>query len=383
VKFQRIVKHYIPISIIAASLVLQWYARSSGLILTQDSQHYITASESFKQTLTFIDNNGHFYLFWPPLFPIILSATTVSSFVWINCILTLCISLLALNIIKRTIENSIVQNILLAFIVLGVHLLLTSTFLWSELFFLLFTVIFIDQLQKSEHSRNSFFFAVAAGILMCLQRNVGAFIALGGAVWIFIGEGNRKEKFIQATYFFFSVTSVLFIWNAYVWFFVPHPHFNFSEKFFQNALSNIDSITYAVVNTFIPTPFFYIPVALVSFFILLYYLKNEIKENRKLQLIFIVTLLYLILLTIILVINFAGFPIDRGEGDRFISVIIPFLSILVFKSFDKFYNTQGSSVRILLILAVCAWMIYPLARTLKNAIQWHEVSAYAKAQKYP
>lgn len=197
-------KNYLVILLIALTLSLQWYSHGNRLLLTPDSKHYITGSESFRKSFSFIDNNGHSYLFWPPLFPIIISIfrSPENELIWLNGILTICISVVTLSILTRLIKHEEIRFLSLVFILLGVHLLLISSFLWSELIFLVFTLVFVDQLQKSKEIKTSFYLAIVSGFLMCLRRNAGMFIAVGASIWIFINEIGWLQKIMKSTFFF-------------------------------------------------------------------------------------------------------------------------------------------------------------------------------------
>ena len=197
-------KNHFIIPIIAIALILQWYSHSSGLLLTADSYHYISGSESFKHSRSLIDGDGHNFLFWPPLFPIILSllGPCGEGLIWINIFLEVCIALVVLSIVNRIIQHSGIRLLYFISILLGVHILLISSFLWSELIFLFLAVIFVDQLQKSKKNRTSFYLAIVSGFLMCLQRNAGLFIALGATIWIFIEEENRRQAILKSSVFF-------------------------------------------------------------------------------------------------------------------------------------------------------------------------------------
>ena len=209
---------------------------------------------------------------------------------------------------------------------------------------------------------------------MCLQRNAGMFISAGAAIWVFMQEENRTQGILKSLFLFLCINSGLLIWNVYIWFFLPHEHFNFSDELFQHAIQNTESIAQALVNTFLPINWFYTPTLIITFFLLVYFLKDEIRRNVSLQLIFIITVVYLIGLYLVVIINIGGFPVAVGEADRFISVIVPFLGILVFRLYEKVLETKSATIRALMMVVICCWMSYPLARTIKNALQWHEVS---------
>ena len=375
----QIYSWYMAIPVIVAALLLQWYAHSGGkgLLLTDDSYHYIAAGKSFANSFTFTDSENHNFLFWPPLFPVILSIIGPSgeSLIWLNMILLIFIAAAIFHLIDRIHNNSVIKILCFIFVLLGVHLLLISSFLWSEFIFLFFVLFFVTSLLKSKQNKTYLYFACIIGFFMCLQRNAGLFIVTGAAIWLFVNEDNGKIKFAKPITFFLLVTSGLLIWNAYVWIVVPHEHFDFSGKLFQHALQNSSALAQSIIHTFLPMKVLSIPILLSSFLILLYSIRKEIWKNESLQLVFIVSVVYAFFLYLVLIINIAGFPIDVGEADRFISVIVPFLGMLFFKSVEIFLQRQNNTIRLACILLLICWLSYPIARSIKNAKQWHSISA--------
>lgn len=224
---------------------------------------------------------------------------------------------------------------------------------------------------KSQNSKKHTYIAIAVGVLMCLQRNAGVFIALGASLWLYIQNKNIKNNSIKPLAFFLFVVSGSFIWNFYVWVLLPHDHFNFSEKFFQYAIYNLSSMFSALVNTFVPIRHFSIPIVISALTFFVYSMRKQIHKNHAFQLIFILSVTYLIVLSLVLTVNIAGFRVDFGEGDRFISVIIPFLSIMIFKPLELFIHQKSTLTTKAFIILIIIWLAYPVTRTIKNAKQWH------------
>src|SRR5688572_27443379 len=125
-------------SVIVLSLVIQFYVTNCGLLLTHDSREYLSAARSFREHGVLTGTDGTPYVFWPPLFPLILSffkdATTVM--VWINLALSGCVGVFISKLASRHLTDVRLRTALLASWMLGIHQLLISVFLWSELIFL-------------------------------------------------------------------------------------------------------------------------------------------------------------------------------------------------------------------------------------------------------
>jgi hypothetical protein len=365
-------KKYILFPLLLISLLLHWYSYGSGLHLTDDSRHYLAAVESLKESFSFIDKDGHAFLFWPPLFPLILTIVGVQGLIWLNYVLAVSIAFVSYRIARRIIQHETIRIFYFIYVLLGVHILLISTFLWSELIFLFLMLLFIDQFQLSHESKVSFYVAIIVGFLMCLQRNAGIFIVTGVSFWIFLNEAQWKQKIVRATAFFLSVASGCIGWNIYVWAFVPHHHFTFSETPFQFAWANTEAVAQAMLTTFFPIPFLIIPALLIFVIALFLLLMSDLKNNSYLQQISLVSIVYSLFLYLVVIINIGGFPVDFGEGDRFISVIVPFMGIIFFKAVEKVFDQQERTFKIVFLILIVCWMTYPLSRTIKNAILWHD-----------
>src|SRR5260221_11472358 len=230
----------IKLVVIVLLTLVQWYAHGSGLLVTPDSTHYIHASLSFKENLSLIDSDGNHLLFWPPLYPVLLAITGLGklTLVIVNLFVSILIAIVIFSLTSRVIKNKFFRFFCCINILLGIHLLLISTFVWSELIFLLLMLIFVDQLIKYSAHEKSIYPVIIIGFLMCLQRNAGLFIVAVAALYIFLKEDRWLQKFKKSIFFFMITCSGSLCWNIYAWFFVPRKHFNFEDKLFQPGSLN-------------------------------------------------------------------------------------------------------------------------------------------------
>ena len=188
-------------TIASIALLIHGYSYSGGVLFTTDSYHYIAASISFNQSYQLIDANGNSFLFWPPLYPTFLSLVSIQIIPWIHLCSNLIIWFTLLLISRKMLFNPYVRLICFIFLVIGVHLLLISTFLWSELLFLLLAIQVVYHLLQSLKSVNHLYLAAFFGFLLCLQRNAGVFLIVGASTWLFISESDHKLRFIKAGIF--------------------------------------------------------------------------------------------------------------------------------------------------------------------------------------
>jgi hypothetical protein len=326
------------IVLVISSVLLQWYGHSGGLLTTSDSCNYLSAASSFKSNFTFLSYDGEPYLYWPPLFPIILSVLG-GAWYWIHLSITAWIGVLVVIETRKVITDPLLQLICQASILLSVHLLMIGVFLWSELLFLLLLIYFIKAVEKN------FVAAIILGFFLCLQRNSGIFFVIGAALWYW----DLKKSIIL----FALATSGFWAWNIYV---------SVAQEYhyFQSIIYNFNVMSTAMMNVLAPVPGFFILIiaGAVGFFL---------KDDIKTRLMSVMIITYMACLVVI-------FPIAPSDSDRFVTVIIPFFMILVFRAIEIVLAKQTSARRIVLMIVVVCWLAYPLSRALKNASQWHKVS---------
>lgn len=323
--------------LVLLSVLLQWYSHRGGLLMTDDSCNYLSAAASFRTNFTFLSFDGEPYLHWPPLFPVVLSFLS-GAWYWIQLALTAWIGVLVIIETRKLIEDPWMQFTCQASILLGVHLLMIGTFLWSELLFLLLLFYFIKTLEKDQ-----FVAAIILGFFLCLQRNAGLFFVIGAALWYW----DLKKSIIL----FVVSTSGFWAWNYYVS--VARDY-----TYFQSIPHNFVLMSDAFMKTLAPVP----GIALLLVVILMI-----LKREEKTRLISFMLISYFVCLVII-------FPIDIQDTDRFVAIVVPFFMMLVFRSIEIAAAKQTSIARKVLLVLVICWLAYPLSRTVKNALQWHKVS---------
>ncbi len=196
------------------------YATSGGLIWTSDSHNYWAASRSFNAHGKFVAVDGGTYIFWPPLFPIILSFFATASGYYLLHISIFVASLISCYAVFKLLTKRIpLSLILLLFYIISVYPYLSASFFWSENIFTLLLYLFIYLYLKSKERRKNIWLFVAAMLvasLMCLQRNVGIFIMIGVSLYELIlflrMKTSLKAFFIVAIAIFLTVLPNL-LWN--------------------------------------------------------------------------------------------------------------------------------------------------------------------------
>ncbi|MGF1636445.1 MAG: hypothetical protein ACFCUU_05185, partial [Cyclobacteriaceae bacterium] len=269
--------HLILALIIATALYL--VATKNGNILTYDSCNYIGAAQNYAEKGELLTLNGETLIFWPPLYPLILSLSYpyIQQFVKIfNLLCLLGISTCWWELSKvyfKTIAGK-------AFILLlagSTLLLMDAVFVLTELFFILLFSVYIllmDRYLRADQKR----YLIAAtfmAFLMLLQRNAGIFVFTFFNIGLFLfSKGNYLTKGKTIGSHYMLGMSGIMTWNICKFYFERQieiiqelvPYLAFSR--------NIKLVLKGIGSNFIPAnpePVFAILVAIVILAFVLYY----------------------------------------------------------------------------------------------------------------
>jgi hypothetical protein len=319
--------------------ILHILAYGKGLILTDDSLHYLAAAQRIQIDFLFIDNSGNYFLFWPPLFPMILSffqghPTLYSLF---NFLIMASVCIYFYLLVARFLQTQFFRIATFLFVAVGVHLLLVSTLLWTELIFIFCLLGFTFHFLKWSKGEERFYMVLLFGTAMCLQRNAGVFFLAGIALWSLFFKGNSlKSRWEILKITAFSAIGWV-LWNIFTWVLFPHPHFTFETDWFQHWKGNMLALLQSTSMLLSPIKYTGIICWVGIIILAIKYLKNKNDHQSEFRLIISMVVSYFILLSAVFIINIGGFPVDFGEADRFLSVTVPFLSLLIFIPLESYY----------------------------------------------
>jgi hypothetical protein len=361
-------------AVIILSLLIQFYVTNCGLLLTNDSREYLFAAKSFREHGVLTGTDGAPYVFWPPLFPMILSlfkdAATVM--IWINLVLSGCVGVLISRLASRHLSDIRLRTGFLVSWMLGIHQLLISVFLWSELIFLVLLLAFVEQVIRSTTSQRSLVFAFLLGALLCLQRNAGLFVVPAAAIWLMFGDDNKLKSPWRALIVMLSIAGGLW-WNVTNMFGTITTRVT-DLDYFSFILDNVMIVTDGLSKSILPFTTFSIPIAMlivVSPIVLIW-------PSRKLSgdffLMALTCCFYLAGMAIV-------FRLDPGDADRYAAVILPFLLLFIFKILERGYTKSSKMIRTILLVAMIGWLAYPLMRTVRNALQWNEGNCSGQVER--
>lgn len=367
-------------SVVAAatllSILLEWYSRSCGFLLTSDSLQYLSAAQSFRASGTFLSPDGSHYSYWPPLFPILLNV--LPDPIW---------SATALNLIGKVVIGWLVYQLSLFYlsdlrtrvafatsVLLGLHLLLISVFIWSELVFVTLALALLHRYTKTQY-RLFTGWHVALGFLLCLQRNAGLFWIAGLVVgWMLAGRFTAR-RLAHALGFFLVSTSGMWAWNIYNTWFRGSDFAFYQQPFFSALPGNLTLAGSTVAAIFLP-------VSNHPFFGLLF-VAALITASGAMWKFRAHALAAPVCIALVFCLGFVAMgPLDRYEMDRYLCVVPVLLYLSLLRGFEIACSrlSLSKSLATLLLIALCS---YPLARTLRNAQRWHERSCRPSASANP
>jgi hypothetical protein len=283
---------------------------------------------------------------------------------WIHLVLSALIGLLVWMATTRLLSDDRFRISFFIAFMCGVYQLMISVFLWSELLFLVLLLLFSESLIRCRLSLWALSGVFIFGTLMCLQRNAGLFLVPAAALWIWLVIADRRKSVLAAV---FTLTST---W-AGVWWNVSNmfvsktevSELQYGEFIWPNFLMMTDGLTRSLVPiTVLSIPFAMLMVAIPA--VLLW--RNRQKSPEP-------------FLGILYVGAYVGgistlFEMDPSDADRYTAVILPSLMLPIFVVSEKFFKSGAKIVRQVVLAVMFVWLLYPLARTLKNAFQWHESS---------
>ena len=165
-------------------LTLFAYATAPGLAGTSDSRYYLHAAETLRTAGQLLHPDDTPYRYWPPLYPVLLSACGSLSGIRVLHGACLLGSLLLWSWLGRQVLpgwRALAAPLLLA---LSTPALLVGKFVWAESAFLLLFAAYAAVLWQWLRTGRGTWWVVLAllGLLLPLQRTLGLFLLLGAGV---------------------------------------------------------------------------------------------------------------------------------------------------------------------------------------------------------
>lgn len=362
---------WISLLFIVFSLVLQWYAHTCGLLVTNDSLHYMSAAISFTQSHQLINKDGTSYVNWPPLYPILLSFfdEPLTAIRWVNYLVTLVVGIMLAQFSEKMIGHKGLRSVYLFSLLCGVHLIMNAVFLWSEMIFMLLSVFFLHYFQKVKVSNHAGIISMLLGILLCLQRNAGLFIVSGAVLWyLFTDTTSWRFRIGKACLLFLIGTSGFWLWNLWISYGQTSTFKIQEQEFFIHMGHNLGLISRALITAYVPVKSWSILLLIIFVCVIAVVVKQTFRDNALLQLMSFVVISYVAGMTFLFRIDY------DADNDRYVSMILPYVGLIAFSALDKVLMNRTRVIKTIAIVLLVLWLGYPLSRTIRNVIQWHNTS---------
>lgn len=292
--------------------------------------------------------------------------------VWINVVCKIFMAWYIFQLANRYLNTLFMRIIFAVVIFSGIHLLLISVFLWSEIIFMTLLLILTCATLRVHEKRFNYSILFIAGFLICLQRNAGIFWAAGTVVWLLTDKVNSTWKY-YATVVAYALVSVsgLVAWHIYNILHVSGSAFH-QRSFFSSIIENSRLITESLGKAFVPSAGAGASVAGVAIaVVLIYFWSKHFRSNRSISL--------LVSCVVIYTAGFLPIPaLDFHDMERYFAVIFP-VFLLFPLIIVQFLMERYPSRALLLRLCVIVWLIYPAWRMSQNALLWRRMNCHTAA----
>lgn len=358
------------ILIVVFSILIELVVRSCGFLMTPDSYNYISAAKSFKEAGLFLSPDGSHFTNWPPLFPIVLSFFTKPelALTWIQIICKMIIGLFIFLLAEEFLQNTVTKIVYMSAVFFSVHLLLIAVFLWSEIIFMTLLLAHIYLSLNETNKKYYYSLLLLTGFLLCLQRNAGLFMIVSTSLWFMLDKSVfLKKRLIRNLVYIIVCSSGLWFWHFYN---VIHLHEGsafYKRAFFEDAVVNLELILSCLGNAFVPVRGFLAESAGVVITTALFFFGLKyFKMNRSHKL--------LVLCLVFYTVGFVPIPnLDIYDMERYFAIILPVFLLFPLLLVERLNSDYPGRVT-LINICLAMWLVYPVLRMTKNAIQWHEMS---------
>jgi hypothetical protein len=200
--------------------IVYFLAINNGLNFTADSRHYINVAEQIYQNGFISIWKNEELVYWPPLYPIILSFLLKPDNLIFLKVFNYLISLLTMFLWNRIasifLHDQKQHFLFIILFALSTNILMISVFIWSELLFLCLFSWTILLIEKYIRTGTPFWIllSIVPSFLMLIQRNAGIFLISALYISILFLKARPKGQIkIMFLSYLFSISGFL-IWNV-------------------------------------------------------------------------------------------------------------------------------------------------------------------------
>lgn len=357
------------------AFLLQQYATYCQIGLTHDSHYFLSAAKSFALSGDLLNPDSSYFSNWTPLFPVFLSPFSLKYMAVLQGICLVISLWVFMKMAFEEIQSTFFRFAFTIILCFSPYLMLVSVFLWSETLFVMLLSLHLRNLQIYVRTQSSttFFQMIFWSFLLCLQRNTGLFFVFGTVLSILIFD--KKTSKIRGSFVYgFLAVSGWIIWTIRNSILVNETAHPMLGRMFGGFGFNMAVYTESLSLFFLPANIsFQVRIVLICLLIsigLLCLVLGKIKiimlQNSFYQILLLQLFTYLILM---LSIEKAIF----WDVERYVAVIYPIFFLIVLVYIEKKYlQIQKPWHRKIIIIGLSLWLLYPVARTVKNVVFWKE-----------
>ena len=355
---------------------------------TSDSWQYFSAASSLWSKGAMLNRDGTYFTHWPPLYPFLLS------FFKDKLIGAKVINVIALGgtyfsmttLSHQFLKDQVLKICFALTLGFGTPLLMMYAFAWSEgIFMLLLSLAFLFFHRYLDcPSVLNLYMLVASSAFFCLDRYLGAFFVGSFAIALLI---SPQKKLHHVTLYVLLSILPLSIWLVYTYS-VQDGHFNvlvedLFSQFFRNLMS--DRYYDIFATWFLPQSLVYGHGKLftISFLLaigLLIYGQRSGRQADQWHLHFKTTLLIVLSYFLFLnIVDYTKFFTQQSvpysylsDFERFLALVYPCLLLSIFYLIEGAIQSKQPSMKTAVYILISFWLIYPVARSIKNAVAWHD-----------
>ncbi|PTX20115.1 hypothetical protein C8N40_103190 [Pontibacter mucosus] len=210
------------VALLSATLLIL-SLRNFGIGLSNDSIAYWAAAESFYETGSFfLSYRDTYFTDWPPLFSIFLSSAYflgIGDKLYFYGLLVVVVYVVVLYIFGvlafQLTKSKLLTSVALILFVTAPPTYFTFSYLWTETFFILFTIIFLVGLERYLNNEKQSFLFLCASVagLSVLLRYGGVINIATGCLFLFLYQNVGFYDRVKRTLRFGIISSIpLLFW---------------------------------------------------------------------------------------------------------------------------------------------------------------------------
>jgi 4-amino-4-deoxy-L-arabinose transferase-like glycosyltransferase len=352
--------------------------------LTYDSINYIYAGYSLYEKGTLMRPFQSPYIEWPPLYPAIIAALShlpgnlLQSIFYFQILIASVTTALSCKLAKRMIRHRLLQITVYISLTFSTPLVLVNHFVWSESFFTLLVVLHILLfIQYTEQpGKVEWILLVITGIMLCMQRQVGAFFIAGGAcILLLYPQSSPLSRRVIASLLYVLLAAVvpLMLWWIRNYRLQGLIMNDYRDSLFITPLTeHWTGYNHIFTSLFLPDEM-NVWLRICSLYGIIIFLSLFYSRTRKTwnQQHAVLLILIYSFSSYFVFVFLASLAVGEFIDDRIIApVYIPGI-VLFFSLLDRYLLLMKSQRKIWVMYACLLWTLYPVMRTMYNVYVWH------------